>query len=66
MLREVCVFGALAPSPLIYFIIALLVFFILDRLVSQLGIYRVAWNPPLVRVCLFICMFWAFSLLSVS
>jgi len=63
MLREVSVFGAFARSPLIYFIMALPVFLVLDHLASKLGIYQVVWNPPLVRVCLFICMFWTLSLI---
>lgn len=47
MLREVPLFGALAPSLLLYFLAALLVFVIVDRLVTRLGFYRLLWHPSL-------------------
>jgi hypothetical protein len=64
MLREVSMFGALTPSPLIYIIVGVTVFLVLDQFVSRLGVYRLMWHPPLARLCLFVCMFWAMSLLS--
>jgi protein AaeX len=57
MLREVPLFGALAPSLLLYFLAALLLFVVVDRLVTGLGVYRFVWHPPLTRFGLFLCLF---------
>jgi len=57
MLRELALFGALAPSLLLYFLAALLLFVIIDRLLAHLGVYRFVWNPPLARFGLFLCTF---------
>jgi protein AaeX len=57
MLREVPLFGALAPSLLLYFLAALLLFVVVDRLVTRLGVYRFVWHPPLTRFGLFLCLF---------
>ena len=47
MLRELPIFGALAPSYLFYFLASILLFVILDRLATKLGLYRLLWHPPL-------------------
>jgi hypothetical protein len=57
MLREIALFGALAPSLLLYFLAAMLLFVIVDRLVAGLGVYRFLWHPPLARFGLFLCVF---------
>jgi len=57
MLREVSLFGALAPSLLLYFLAAIPLFVIIDRLLARLGVYRLAWHPPLVQISLFVCIF---------
>ncbi|MEA2782188.1 MAG: hypothetical protein QOK29_3732 [Rhodospirillaceae bacterium] len=57
MLRELALFGALAPSILLYFLAAILLSVILDRLVAALGVYRFLWHPPLARFGLFLCVF---------
>ena len=57
MLRELALFGALAPSLLLYFLAAMLLFVIVDRLVTSLGVYRFLWHPPLARFGLFLCVF---------
>jgi hypothetical protein len=57
MLREVSLFGALAPSLLLYFLVAIPLFLVVDRLASPLGFYRLVWHPPLVRLALFVCLF---------
>jgi len=64
MLREVSLFGALAPSLLLYFLASVPVFLVLDRLASRLGAYRLLWNPPVARFGLFVCVFCGLSLLS--
>jgi len=57
MLRELALFGALAPSLLLYFLAAMLLFVIVDPLVTRLGVYRFLWHPPLARFGLFLCVF---------
>ena len=57
MLREINLFGGLAPSLLLYFLAAVVLFLVIDRLLSPLGFYRLVWQPPLVRLALFVCLF---------
>jgi len=58
MLIEIPLFGALAPSFLLYFLSSIILFVIADRLViTPLGVYRLVWHPPLVRLALFLCVF---------
>lgn len=64
MLREVGLFGALAPSLLLYFLAAIPLFLVIDRLAWPLGFYRLVWHPPLVRLALFACVFSGIVLLT--
>jgi len=64
MLREVDLFGGLAPSLLLYFLAAIVLFLVIDRLLSPLGLYRFVWHPPLVRLALFVCLFSGLVLLT--
>lgn len=57
MLRELPLFGALAPSLLLYFLAAILLFVLIDHLVARLGIYRLFWQPALARFGFFLCVF---------
>ena len=57
MLREIGLFGALVPSLLLYFLAAVALFLAADRLASRLGLFRLFWHPPLVRLALFVCLF---------
>ena len=57
MLREVALFGALAPTLLLYFLAAIPLFLVIDRIASPLGLYRLVWHPPLVRLALCACVF---------
>ena len=57
MLREVDLFGGLAPSLLLYFLAAVVLFLVIDRTLSPIGFYRLVWHPPLVRLALFVCLF---------
>ncbi len=56
MLREVALFGALAPTLLLYFLAAIPLFLVIDRIASPLGLYRLVWHPPLARLALFACV----------
>jgi protein AaeX len=62
MLRELPIFGALAPSYLFYFLASIPLFVILDRLAAKLGFYGFLWHPPLARLGLFLCLFFALVL----
>ncbi len=64
MLRELTLFGALAPSTLLYFLAAIPLFVLIDRLLARLGVYRFVWHPPLARFGLFLCLFSALVLLT--
>jgi hypothetical protein len=64
MLREISLFGALVPSVLLYFLAAIALFLVIDRLASPLGLYRLVWHPPLVRLALFVCLFAGLVLLT--
>jgi hypothetical protein len=64
MLREIALFGALAPSLLLYFLASTALFLVIDRVASPLGFYRLVWHPPLVRLALFACLFSGLVLLT--
>jgi hypothetical protein len=64
MLREVDLFGGLVPSLLLYFLAAISLFLVFDRLASPLGLYRLVWHPPLARLSLFVCLFSGLVLLT--
>jgi hypothetical protein len=64
MLREIALFGAGVPSLLLYFLAAVLLFLVLDQLAKPLGLYRLVWHPPLVRLALFVCLFSGLVLLT--
>ena len=64
MLREISLFGAGVPSLLLYFLAAVLLFLAVDQLAKPLGLYRLVWHPPLVRLALFVCLFSGLVLLT--
>jgi len=55
-LREVWLFGGLAPSLLLYFLAAVVLFALVDPLLVRLDLYRLAWHAPLARFGLFLCL----------
>jgi protein AaeX len=57
MLREIDLFGGLTPSLLLYFLAAVALFLLIDRILSSIGFYRLVWHPPLVRLAIFVCLF---------
>ena len=59
MPREIAFFGILIPSILPLFLISLLLQGALDWLLGHLGVYRHAWHPSLLRLCLLVCIFGA-------
>jgi protein AaeX len=63
MLREISLFGAGVPSLLLCFLATIPLFVLVDRVASPLGLYRIVWHPPLVRLALFVSLFSALVLL---
>ncbi|MBA5690040.1 DUF1656 domain-containing protein [Rugamonas apoptosis] len=59
MPREIAIFGVLMPTLLPLFIASLLLQGVLDRVLGHVGLYRQAWHPALVRLCLLVCIFGA-------
>ena len=59
MPREIAVFGVLLPTLLPLFIASLLLQGALDWTLGHLDLYRHAWHPALVRLCLLVCIFGA-------
>jgi len=57
VLREIALFGVLAPSLLLYFLASTLLFVVLDRIIGSFGVYRLLWHPPFARFGLFLCVF---------
>ena len=64
MLREIALFGALAPSLLLYLVATIALFLVVDRLASRIGAFRLFWHPPLARLALFVCLFSGLVLLT--
>jgi protein AaeX len=64
MLREISLLGAGVPSLLLYFVVAIPLFLVLDRLASPFGLHRLVWHPLLVRLALFVCLFSGLVLLT--
>jgi hypothetical protein len=62
MPRELAVFGILIPTLLPLFLASLLLQGALDWVLGRAGLYRRAWHPALVRLCLLVCIFSALTL----
>jgi hypothetical protein len=57
MPRELVVFGVQLPTLLPLFLLAIVLHFVLDRLLGLVGFYRNVWHPSLARLCLFVAIF---------
>ncbi|MEJ2654726.1 MAG: DUF1656 domain-containing protein [Acidihalobacter sp.] len=66
MPRELSVLGALVPSLMLVFLFSLLLQWGVDRLSGRLGLYRHVWNPPLLRLAVFVCIFGGLGLLALN
>jgi hypothetical protein len=64
MRREFALLGALVPAPLGYFLLAVAIFIVVDRLLTMADAYRLLWHPSLVRLGLFVILFSALALLE--
>ena len=62
MPREIAFHGLYMPSVTVLFLIAMVLAWALDRLLSGLDLYRFFWHPALLRLSLFACIFGAMAL----
>lgn len=57
MFAEVSFVSLLVPGLLPVFIGCGVAFWIVDRIISRVGLYRHVWHPALFRVSVFVCLF---------
>ncbi|WP_109512487.1 DUF1656 domain-containing protein [Pseudomonas ovata] len=62
MPREIAIHGLYLPTMSLMLVLALLLAWALDRLLSGLDLYRLFWHPALLRLSLFVCLFSALAL----
>ncbi|CAM3042620.1 DUF1656 domain-containing protein [Pseudomonas floridensis] len=62
MPREIAFHGLYLPTITLMFLIAMVLAWGLDRLLSGLDLYRHFWHPALLRLSLFTCLFGALAL----
>ncbi|WNW13531.1 DUF1656 domain-containing protein [Pseudomonas sp. DTU_2021_1001937_2_SI_NGA_ILE_001] len=62
MPREIAFFDLYMPSMGLLFVLAMILAWLLDRLLSGLDLYRLFWHPALLRLSLFACLFGALAL----
>ncbi|MFC7287220.1 DUF1656 domain-containing protein [Herminiimonas glaciei] len=63
MPREISIFGVLAPSLLLVFLLAVVIHIGVDWLCGHFGIYKHVWHRSLFRLCLLVCIFGALALI---
>ena len=63
MFAEIDLLGAFAPAIVAWFVGSLIVFVLIDLVLTRMGIFSLFWHAPLVRFCLFVCLFSAGGLL---
>ncbi len=54
MIGEFDLYGVFVPTPLVYGVVALVVFNLLRRVLTRVGAYRLVWHGPLVDLSLFV------------
>lgn len=62
MPREIAVFDLYMPGLGLLFVLAMILAWLLDRLLASLDLYRLFWHPALLRLSLFACVFGALAL----
>lgn len=62
MPREIPLFDALVPTLLLILIASSVIYFLLDRLIAEWDLERLAWHPALFRFALFVCLFCSLGL----
>jgi hypothetical protein len=54
--RNVAILEAYVPTILLLFIAGAMVTWVVDRVLSLTGLYRVVWHPALFRASLLVCI----------
>lgn len=62
MVREIAFFDVLIPTLLLLLIASAVIYFLMDRLLSEIDIDRYVWHPALVRFAVFVSLFSALGL----
>ncbi|EPJ75505.1 Na+-dependent transporter [Pseudomonas syringae] len=62
MPREIAFHGLYMPIVTVMFLIAVVLAWALDRVLSGFDLYRFFWHPALLRMSLFVCIFGALAL----
>jgi hypothetical protein len=57
MLAEIDLLGAFVPAIAAWFVGSMVVFLLVDRLLTAKGFFRLFWHAPLARFGLFVCLF---------
>jgi len=57
MFAEIDLLGAFVPAIAIWLVCSLVLFFLLDLLLTRMGVFRMFWHAPLIRFGLFVCLF---------
>jgi protein AaeX len=63
MPREIAIGDVFIPGLLVWFLIALVLLLLIDRVIGRFGLYRYVWHPSLFRLALIVCIFGAMALL---
>ena len=62
MPREIAFHGLYMPTVTLMFVVAAVLAWVLDRILSWLDLHRFFWHPALLRLSLFSCIFGAMAL----
>ncbi|MCX6076872.1 MAG: DUF1656 domain-containing protein [Campylobacterales bacterium] len=54
---DITLFGIQMPTLLLIFVMSAIVQILLDRVMSDAGIYNHVWHPGLFRTAVFVCLF---------
>lgn len=54
---DITLFGIQMPTLLAIFVMSAVVQILLDRVLSDAGIYNYVWHPGLFRTAVFVCLF---------
>ncbi|MEB0042758.1 MULTISPECIES: DUF1656 domain-containing protein [unclassified Pseudomonas] len=62
MPREIAFHGLYMPTVTVMFLVATVLAWVLDRILSAFDLYRFFWHPALLRLSMFACIFGALGL----
>lgn len=57
MQLDITLFGIQMPTLLLIFVMSAVVQILLDRMMSDAGLYNHVWHPGLFRTAVFVCIF---------